>query len=371
MIDKTILQQLESSFSDNIPDLKEAFEIMRLDSELFVFKCKESELKLAINWKHLSERSRQQADEYGEMMEYIYKSDLSIDNRGFLMLDSCGFHFKQYGEFLLSYQNSYYNMPKIDELTLGNIQLEISEPSNIYKLLFNHFTYDDHFVDGWGKFYTLKLKGCNKDLLERTLQQALFLIAKYDPPEIIGDYPQIIPFEFEGDIFIESETIDEPDSYEFDLAKHTEPLAFYNAGRKNDDPLYYYRVLEYFFIINKKTEILKLIETYNKANNLDSFVDSITRLYGTREEVLLENLLIKINGIESIVDESFNAGIIESSDIPTFSRKLYGYRNSIVHGKGDIRLELSVPKILDPLPHSHKWKSILRTLAEKVIDQFC
>ncbi|AWP25305.1 MULTISPECIES: hypothetical protein [Paenibacillus] len=380
MINQEILSQLESHFSEHIPDFSEVFEILRLDSEQFILMCQESDLKIVINWNDLRKKlpvyisaKLNKDNEYSSLIEDLYDHDFKEFNKGFLFIESCGYHYKRYGEFLLTYQNYfYYKTPKINQFKIGDVEIEIAVPSSLYRLMFNHFTNDDNFVDGWEGLFTLRVVGCDKTDLERTLQQALFLIAKYDPPELVGDYPQIIPFEFEGDNYLWNDSsVDEPESYDFVAFNYTEPIAFYNIGRKLNDPLYFYRVLEYFFIINKKSEIQGLVDNYNQANKIDTFVESITKLYGTRENVLLENLLSNLYDIDSIVYEAYKDGLIQVNDIPTFSQKLYEYRNSIVHGKKDVKLDLNVPKILDPSPNDYHWNAIIQSLAEKVIEQFC
>ncbi|MGP0577873.1 hypothetical protein ACTP13_12795 [Paenibacillus peoriae] len=212
--------------------------------------------------------------------------------------------------------------------------------------------------------------GCEKDDLEKILQHALYIIAKYDQPEIAGDYPQIIPYQYEDDNWIWNE--EEPDDFQtkLDRIKYHEPLAFYNKARKTEDPLYYYKVVEYFFIINKQSEIFQLIQKYNKDDNMDFLIESLTKIYTKKENILLENLLSNIHGIQEIVRYAFTRNLTVVEDVSDFSKSLYAYRNSIVHRKKDTKLELTVPQILKE-NNGGEWIHILRNLAEKVIQQFC
>ncbi|MED3275450.1 hypothetical protein [Bacillus thuringiensis] len=67
---------------------------------------------------------------------------------------------------------------------------------------------------------------------------------------------------------------------------------------------------------------------------------------------------------------AFSKGLISSKDDKDdLAKKLYDYRNSIVHGKGDTNLTLLVPSILDS--DKNEWDIIIENIADVVINQFC
>ncbi|WKL03171.1 hypothetical protein Q0F98_05730 [Paenibacillus amylolyticus] len=227
---------------------------------------------------------------------------------------------------------------------------------------------------------TVKLRGCAFSDQESTLQQVLFLIAKYHAPEyeFNSDYPTIVPYTLNGEDTKWNDPESKLDIIEFDKylytpVKYIEPIALYNKAKKLEDPILYYRILEYFFIINKKLEIKKSIDDYNKANEIDVFIIEMSGLYRKEELELLKNLLVNIEGIEHLTEYAKEKGLVDSFDVPTFSTKLYEYRNSIVHSKFDTKFKINVPtiEIFHPESKDRYWIEILRKLAEKVIVQFC
>lgn len=284
---------------------------------------------------------------------------------------------QNYSEFLLTYDSLFYeNREYEDSFNIGGIEIVISEPSSLYKIVFNSFTYDKTF-DSWGDFKTIKLIGCQFEEIEKTAQQALFLIAKFDAPEfeLLGDYPNIIPFQYhgEGTQWNDPDESEELDEILYQPSKYLEPIAFYNRARKLDDPIFYYRTIEFFFIINKKSELKRSVEAYNESDDLDKFIKDLSSLYGTKETELLKNLINNIDNVEGVIKYAQSEGIIDNMDISTFATKLYNYRNSIVHGKGDAKFSLNIPTIdvLHPKSKDRYWTEVLRRLADQVIKQFC
>lgn len=82
-------------------------------------------------------------------------------------------------------------------------------------------------------------------------------------------------------------------------------------------------------------------------------------------------MIEKIEDIEPILEFSYSRSIIRNqADKKDFAKKLYGFRNSSVHGKGGTNLKLMVPKMLK-FDDGNAWEIIIEDLAELVIQQFC
>ncbi|WP_179014230.1 hypothetical protein [Paenibacillus sp. 79R4] len=377
MIDKALLAVLLEELEEHISHIHEEFCFLRLDEEKFIFLHKDSGIKLALDYSQIIRDQRYSSSQ--RILKSFNKKNIEHENKTIAIYEDCGIVSKKqkYSEFLLTYDSLFYEYPQYeDSFNIGKIEIMISEPSSLYKMIFNSFTDDKSFYT-WGDLKTIKLIGCQFEELEKTIQQVLFLIAKYDAPEFEfkGDYPNIIPYQYHG----ESTIWNNPDeSEEFDESlykpiKYLEPIAFYNRARKSDDPIFYYRTLEFFFIINKKSELKRNVEAYNESEDLDKLIKDVSFLYGTKEPDLLKSLLNNIDGVEEIVKYAISEGLTENLDISTFSTRIYNFRNSIVHGKGDTKFSLNIPalEILHPESKDRSWTEVLKRLADQVIKQFC
>ncbi|GIP08201.1 hypothetical protein J1TS5_03710 [Paenibacillus macerans] len=365
-------------------DLLDNFEILRLDDNRLVVKCGYTGIKVAIIWDDVIKsiknsytlerlKSKNGVEKISYLLLYLHRYDYGLSNNMYF-LDDCGFYSNGLAEFLINYDSLEYqydiDLPGLTNFMIGKTYIRVQEPSNLYKFIFHHFTIDDNFAD-WNNYRTLSVEGVEKAKLEEIIQHSLYILAKYNPSILVGDYPEIVTYMYEDDPWEDSVTYEEGEyPEEFEEPNYYEAIAFYNKGRQTNDELYYYKVIEYFFIINRKEEIRTIIGAYNENSNLNSLIDSITKIYDTKEKILLENLLNNLIGIEYFINLAHDKQLIDSKEIGHFSQKLYDYRNSIVHGKKDTKLELIVPTTLEENKR-HGWNLILKGLAEKVIQQFC
>lgn len=378
MIDEKLLIELKEELKEHIPNFIEDFTFLRLDEEKIIFNHNDTNITLALDYSKIV-CGHNMYSALQRILSSFNKKNIERDNKTIQVYEDCGFISKRhnYSEFLLTYDSLFYDYSHFEEsFFIGETEIDISDPSPLYKMIFNSFTNDKTFYI-WGDLKTIKLKGCHLDELEKTIQQVLYLIAKYDAPEfeIIGDYPSILPYQYHGDGTKWNDP-DENEEFDEDLykpLKYLEPIAFYNKARKLDDPIFYYRTIEFFFIINKKTELKRSVEAYNESDDLDKLLKDISSIYGTKEIDLLKSLLINIDGIDDSIKIAKDKGLIDDLDISMFSIKLYNYRNSIVHGKGDTKFSLNIPtiEILQPKSKDSCWIEVLRMLAEQVIKQFC
>jgi hypothetical protein len=64
-------------------------------------------------------------------------------------------------------------------------------------------------------------------------------------------------------------------------------------------------------------------------------------------------------------------GLIAKNAAPnTLCEVLYGFRNSIVHGKFSYGYTLQSGSVLDEDPQLPRWKTLLRSLARRALDQY-
>ncbi|NOU80360.1 hypothetical protein GC101_15930 [Paenibacillus sp. LMG 31459] len=379
MINELLLTELKKELERRyIPDFGNDFIVLHLDGERFVFTHKNSGITLKINYLR-QDKARVAFSASREILNSFNKKSIEHENKFIEIHEDCGFVLKRncYAEFLLTYDSLFYEHPDYyDNFDIGECEVEISEPSSLYKLLFNSFGNDKSFIS-WNTLKTMKITNFPLDKLENYLQQVLFIVSKYDTPEFerIGDYPSIIPYQYHGEGMMWNDPGERED---FDgiftkPLKYLEPIAFFNRARKVNDPMYYYRAIEFFFIINKKSNIKQSVEAYNESQDMDKLIKELTNLYSTKEVELLKNLLINLNGVEKVIQYAKNNGLIDNTDIFAFSTSLYIFRNSIVHGKGDTKFTLNIPtiEVLHPKAKDLYWTEVLKSLADLVIKQFC
>lgn len=358
---------------------EELFSVLKYDDDIFILEEKKSHNKIVITRENLitPEKSITKGYEWYGLESCFKNYNYELDNKKIKYSNDKGFYANNYAEYFFQYSKlelefqlgSYSETPVLN-FKIDDVEFEIGIASETFKLMFNHISMDKHFE--WDNYYTIKLKNVKKDLLEDYLQNALYYLYKYSPSEYDGDYPHIYQYSYYYDSWNQIEDVDESEFVKnFSLGKYTEALAFYNEGKLKGDFLSFYKVLEYFFLINRKDEFKSLILDYNQNEDMDKVLKEITKVYKTNEDVLLEVLLKKINHLEPIIDAAFSKGLISSKgDKKEFAKKLYEYRNSRVHGKKDTNLNLLVPAILS-FDSNDEWEIVIENVADLVIKQFC
>ena len=154
-----------------------------------------------------------------------------------------------------------------------------------------------------------------------------------------------------------------------------EALSFYNeAVSWGDDKVsfhYYYKVLEYFFLICRQDSFKQYIDEYNAKPDMSQFIRSVTEVYSQKEDAQLENLLDSIQlEIKDLIVDAHSKGIIINDDVEEFSKELYLHRNSIIHGKSDQRFKLNVPTVVCD-SNDVFWRNAVEKIAEVLIKKYC
>jgi hypothetical protein len=318
-----------------------------------------------------------------------------------------GFWKDKFAEFLIEENEVYHKKNSYpigsDDLLcnfeIDNVKVTINKPSDTFKLLFsclNSFRVDS----GWEYNITVSLKNVKKSDIENYLQEALFLINIFNEDIFIfgtSAFRRTYPNEFNLSAGCGSR--------KFSKAIYIEPLCFYNEARYSSEETcfyYYYKVLEYFFPINRKIDFFKAIKKYSK--NIDKYENLLSSASVNLRELLLDD------GLELFKDDALNEfrdicsdiektqlkklfnnselknkinelyrsyfEIEEKMDIlrenETFAEKVYTYRNSIVHSK---EISRKVPTLLKkrvyPSIGDKDWNEIIKELSKIVIGYFC
>ncbi|GKX66886.1 hypothetical protein [Inconstantimicrobium mannanitabidum] len=317
----------------------------------------------------------------------------------------------KFGEFLLEENrdtdlciNEHHTEKLYLRFNIGKIKIVVSNPTQIFKLMFmnsNIFGIDSF----WDKFLTIKIIGAKRDELNNYLQQAMFILNIYNNNKLLFGVENKLrhttnQYEYEPN---------EKYLY-FEETAHVAPLAYYNEAINLTNEasfLYYYKVLEYFFIICQKEKLKNVIECFNieeekirtkryisnqekylnTCKNDNKLINEISKIYTAEERICLRNVIKNINAdgtVLKIVKEYFFEEMLEDDDagnidisnmkIESFIDRLYKYRNSIVHGKSDFKFNSRVPNYLEKYQDSVKmesWNYIIQKLALLCVKKFC
>ncbi|MCT1402867.1 hypothetical protein M4D81_28125 [Paenibacillus sp. p3-SID867] len=357
---------LLSCIDEYYGDLIEELTFLRYDEEKLVFFHPWLEKQtVAIDIKKVG-LDPNNVDQFKHLFNlYDYKAD----NPGMWYYPRKGFFLKNYCELLVSYSPIHTrNGFKFDHsFSIGNTEIRFGIPSPTYKFIFNHLLYDSASNGTWDSFYTVSINNVEFEEVERLIEQALYYISRIYAP-LQNDYPEIITFY--GDDWNGVNHFDANENNELTYQKHKydEVFMFYNEGRRKKDPLSLYRVLEYFFIPNRKSEFETISESYVATEDLDAMILEITKIFKTQEDNLLSILLEKIK-THDLVEYAFHNGLIRLNTLDDFSAHLYKFRNSIVHSKKETRNEFILPGPLSS-ELSDKWLNILEKLSRRCIHKF-
>ncbi len=306
--------------------------------------------------------------------ESFASNDYSKENNGITIYPNRGLKYGNYAEFSIICSSEY------PMFKLGDVEIEISKSSTLYELLVSQT--DDKYHD---RTYmtTISLRGINKDNLKDYLYQALFIIGNYLIDNDDTEYPVIDEFIGEDygmysikNFYINRNILPEPNSINnFSLFKNSEVLSFYNAGMEiRDHELsfqYFYKVLEYFYIINRSDDFREKIEQYNSKNNIQKFITEITKIYKDKEINQLKYLLsANLDELNSILEFAKEKDLIENTESDSLAEAIYKYRNSLVHGKSDDAFDLKLPELLNNEKEIN-WIKVVHQISLILIKKYC
>lgn len=305
------------------------------------------------------------------------------ENRSFRNQIIQGFHkYKEkYAEFIVEFNDVYINenMMSNEDLeqyliynfNIGESKVTISQPSDMFKLIFlQNKTFGD-FDQSWEETITIKFNNIKKSEMESMLQQTIFLTSLHNSHFITfgeseGRQKQI---NFKNFSFTRRPIIN------FPKTPHFEPICFYNAG-KNSSPeisfFYFYKVLEFFFL--KAKDCLLLEKNFRDGTKKISHIDMLTRLLNFPE--LKERVcdIADDDFILDIIERKQRKGYIFNGNLADeFAEELYNQRNKIVHS---MKASRRLPKILDGRYNNDYeiakwWDNAIEDVALSCIKYFC
>ncbi|WP_347981584.1 hypothetical protein [Lactococcus petauri] len=306
--------------------------------------------------------------------ESLASNDYRKDNNGIIIYPDRGIKYGNYAEF------NIIGGTECPNFKLGHVDVEISTPSALYELLVSQNGdkyYDRTFIT------TISLRGIDNTNLKDYMYQALFILGCYASDDYDNEYPVVAEFIGEEyyryalpDFYIDRTILSEfNDKSDFSAFDHTEVLSFYNAGmeiRNHELSFqYFYKVLEYFFIINRSDDFKEKIQQYNSNNNIQRFIKEITNIYKDQEINQLQYLLsANSSDLKSILEFAKSNNLIDEPKSDVLAAAIYRYRNSIVHGKSDETLDLKLPNLLNNEAEIN-WIKIVHQISLILIRKYC
>lgn len=316
-------------------------------------------------------------DEY-KTMEILFKmrpvlKDLMENNKISFFTDT-SFFFNKYGEFLIENKSGDFSGANSECFSIGQCEVEFSRPSGLFNIfiLFSESLKYDNIVEYFEKdFFTLKIRNVNKDKVEDCLQQTIFYLnnlhnESYSIAESLNEYYEVNEEELND---IQTTMLSNSKVIFGGLKQDTTPFSFFNYAKllnSNESFIWYYKVLEFYFMENRAKEIDRVID--QKKKDYRKLLFDISQIYKDEKGSLLK-LLLSINLPNSIVQKAYSKKLIPENNIENFSSVLYQYRNKIVHGKKEEKFELLTPYFLSPF-FEEEWNKIIEEIAFLVIIHF-
>lgn len=353
-IDQTIVEKLLKYYGDILT----CFEIISTEDNGFVIKDTNG-TTLCVDLNEFNSIPVKQFERINEeIFNFFDNYKYTIGNTNFEIFKRAGYFYKGSLELILNVEKSELEnteaFPEMvnedntikfpfNDKAESKVEFSISEPSNLFKFINNHFIYEKHWI--WDEILTLKINNVSKTNYEEYLNYSLFHLNHL--------------FEFP---FNEKITIKQILFYEDQLAKSDysldkvlnpavyskyEPVAYFNKGIIENNTLAFYNVLEFYF---QKSE-------QNPHGHEEKSL-----------KALLEKLKkVDSNAMKKILNKAKTHNLInEDVNIDNFYTPIYKYRNSITHSKDEPGKKKIVPTFI-PNYKDISWQNIFKELAELTI----
>lgn len=322
--------------------------------------------------------------------EYVVKKIAKNNKIDYFIKDvkivkDLGIFYSNYAEFILD--------PDLEisekHFTIGDLEVYINnQPTLLFKAAHYDLTYDDDYIEQIisNTLFTLSLKGksLNQENLEENLSKALFILGYYGN-EFYKIYPNFFEYKdfyYEDSILKDTTPINsrqqrnvEFSSGHFSDITHPTAIRFYNEGMQIKDKeisfQYFYKVLEHFWVIARKEKFKVLISNHPNNTNIDDLFKNVQNIFSNDEGTQLRILLESIEtDITQLVRSASENKLSKKDSVKEFSKSLYSYRNSVVHGKDETKLTLKLPNIWENEKEKF-WIEATRQISEILIEKYC
>ena len=272
-----------------------------------------------------------------------------------------GFSVGSYHEFLVGMPNAKYICFK-----MGGIEATFGQATPLAAMLFEPY-HREKWFGPWDSIMSLRIVGAGADDAEIAFINAS---AAYEAK--FGLLPELFPLDYDllheivdDDPYVEQAFIIPP------MVTNLDPMRFYYNGLSQVDGIaaciYFYRTLEYFSFFTNASEMMKL--RHDTAISDADFSRKILDLVSRDEKGPVFKLIAALAD-STVLAGAVTDGLIKTPITNLLCEALYGFRNSIVHGKFSYGYSLKSGSVLDEDLEVLRWKVLLRNLARRALDHY-
>ncbi len=278
----------------------------------------------------------------------------------FHFYETFGYTINNYSEFLIIAEE-WENAPDICLKESNGIEITIGDLTPLGHYIFGIFR--DNNLHGELEYCkSIRIFGCDSANVELYLLNAInklihennfsfnfYSLDSYnywDEDKVVEDFKEI-------SLVINSELI---------------PNRLFFKGLKEPDKsnsfLDFYRILEYYSVINQES----LVDKYRNDSNLSKreFVIKMNKVINDQEISLLGKLISKITNTK-LLNYCEKNGLIDKAKPDLLTNKLYEFRNSLVHSKMNQKSLPFTKSLFEKEDKLHEWNHICKELANNAM----
>lgn len=283
---------------------------------------------------------------------------VAANNGAFTPHGRFGFTLGRYSEFLIAAPDFRYCAFK-----MGGIEASFGEATPLAAMIFWPLHYSK-VHGGWGEFTSLRIYGARAEQVE-----AAFINAMTAYQGKFGYLPDLQPIWAVSD----EEAQSDQEEYVYPappIITDLDPLRFfYNGLAQTDDIaacIYFYRTLEYFSFLTNTSELTRL--RHDPSLSEADFSKKILDLISRDEKGPIFKLIASIAD-QTLLGSAAAAKLIDRPVVQLLNEAVYGFRNSIVHGKFSYGYTLLSSSVLQSDATIPQWRSHLQALARLALDR--
>jgi hypothetical protein len=287
--------------------------------------------------------------------------DIKKHTPDFHFYDTFGYTINKYSEFLIIAED-WENAPDICLRDNNGIEITVGDLTPLGYYIFDIFRDNNmHPEFEWCK--SIRIFGCDSENVELSLLNAINKLI----------YENNFSFNFcsldSYDYWDEDESKEEIFK-EISLIANSEliPNRLFYKGLKETDKansfLDFYRVLEYYSIINQES----LVDKFRNDSTISKreFVIQMNKVINDKEIVLLGKLISKIADLK-ILNYCEKNNLIDKAKPELLTNKLYEFRNSLVHSKMNQKLLPFTKSLFEKEDNLHEWNYVCKELANSAM----